>query len=627
MTSSASATQSVAERLRELGGARVHVSSAVRVSLLVVFFLAAGAWFSRPLVMHLHTALPYGTTLAVDHGLDASSLAIRPADMHQVLFHQWLFADNLAHGRNPFANPYEFGPLNVEKLHWLGVWGFPAQLLFTMLAWISPVFALNAVLLSTFPVTGLTHYALLRACSVRPLFSFLGSALFTFALARRVQLFSGHMNGALYFTLSLTALLYVLAIRRRSWSWSALAGLSVFQWALGEWHMYYFSALFFPLFVIPVLVSEVKAGSFAALRPAIAKTLPLLAGVLAGGAYLLWYRARFIAGSSAANRTWADLAALSPDPKFLIADDHHLSTPVMYGADVESAIALGVPSLASLAVLLATDAFLRVRAGRSTVSARVKAEASTGEPLQAALLPWLLASGLLFALLSTGARGDRAVGLYSFLHGTLPHFDIIRVPGRMIYLVYFALAVAIPIALQRVVGELTRIWPASARGVRVAAVGVVVLLVAEPLLRAPGVLLSAVLRPPRLAALSQHIPPDEPVLLLPIYAAGSSQGSLAEHFIVATGRSTINGYAPNAPLEASELLEQLMSLNQGTLAPAAHRRLWELGVRHVVQLEGVKYLRPAGTRPGYLQSLERARVLERKAVTSDYLLFELRPPP
>jgi hypothetical protein len=215
--------------------------------------------------------------------------------------------------------------------------------------------------------------------------------------------------------------------------------------------------------------------------------------------------------------------------------------------------------------------------------------------------------------------------LYSLLHRYLPHFDIIRVPGRMIYLVYFALAMSIPIALQRVTDRLQNTWPAVSRPVSLAAVAIVAGLVAEPILRAPGVLLSGVLDRGQLAALRDVIPADEPVLLLPVYPAGSSQGALAEHFIVASQRATINGYAPNAPRQAYELLNELTSLNQGSLSSEAHRQLWELGVRHVVHLEGVSFLRPAGTRRAYLDSLARKGILDISAKTREYQLFKLRP--
>lgn len=598
-----------------------------RIAALFVFYVLAALWFSRPLLQHMTEALPFGTTPEVAYGETAGQLKVRPADMHQVLFHQWLFFDNLVHGRNPFANVYEFGPLNTAKLHWLGVWGFPMQLLFFPLAFVSPVLALNVMLLATFPITGLVHYALLRTCAVRPSFAFLGSALFTFALARRVQMFCGHMNGALYFLLSLSALLYVRAWLRRSWGYALAAGASILLWALGEWHMYYFSALFLPFLGLALLDAELGRArrKWLSLRQLVWKSLPVLAGLALGGAYLLWYRSRVIVGTTAEHRSWGEMAGHSPSPIHLLADDRHIHNPVMFGADVESAIALGVSNLIVLGLVVCGDLGLSWLAARRGL-ARAAAPQATVQRLQAALLRYLLPAGAVFALLTTGAKGDSVVPLYSFLYRVLPHFNIVRVPGRMIYIVYFCVAVCLPLALERVYRRSLQLQPASQRWLGPCAAALVFGLVAAASVDAPGVQLSAVLDPRAFAPLRERIPAAEPLLLLPVFAADASSGSLAEHFIVATQRPTLNGYAPNAPLAAAKTLAALRALNRGKLPKSLHEQLWQLGVRHVVRLSHVSFLRAPGGRPDYVKRLLRAHKIERVERTQAYQLFALRPP-
>lgn len=567
-----------------------------RVLAVGFFFVLAGLWFARPLFLHLDDALPFGTTPDVHYQLGKNELPVRPSDIHQVLFHQWLFTDNLAHARNPFANPYEFQPLNTRKLHWLGVWGFPMQLLHALWSWSSPVLALNLVLLATFPITGLVQYALLRRLALRPSLALLGAGLFTFALGRRVQLFCGHMNGALYFTLPLTVLLYLIAVQRCSWRWSCAAGLSVLLWALGEWHMFYFSSLFMPAVVLAIVMASMQGRELRDARRALMHALPLLAGAALGAAYLLYYRAQFIVGSTAEHRTWDELAANSPAPRFLLDASQHLQKPIMFGTDVESAVALELPSLIVLAFALIALAIPKLR-GSSTMWMSQE---------RAFLLPVLLCSGLVFALLTTGAHGARVLGLYTVLHRYLPHFDTIRVPGRMIYVVYFALATCLPMSLELVLsGALAR----SSRAARWGGLVIAGALLAHPIVRAPGVLLSGVLSQSALAPLRAAVPVSDPVLLLPVMGASASASSLAEHFIVATQRATLNGYAPNAPAAAAQLLDELKTLNTGELSREAHNALWTIGVRHVVQLEGIDFLRPSGAVPGYIEALIRKGIV------------------
>jgi hypothetical protein len=597
----------------------------IRIWLIGVFFLLAGLYFSRPLFQHMGDALPYGTTPDVAYGIDAGKLDVRPSDIHQVLFYQWLFVDNIRHARTPFANTYEFGPLNEKGLHWLGVWGFPMQLVYALFFWISPVVALNLVVLATFPITGLVHYALLRVCAVRPLFSFLGACIFTFALARRVQLFCGHMNGALYFLLSLSVLLYLLAMQRRSWKWSAAAAGSVVLWALGEWHMFYFSSLFFPLIVVVVLVARMLGEQRSERVRSLLLSAPLLLGVVAGGGYLLWYRAQVIVGSTAEHRSWGELAAHSPDPKYLLDDTRHLTGPVNLGAEVESAIAVDRSALISLAAaVLLLVALKLTRASRGQETAAVG-----GTPqlrLQRALLWTLTIAGLVFALLSTGSHGSKWLGLYAVLHKYLPHFAIIRVPGRMIYIVYFCLAVCLPIALEQ-------LWAAVERGryerVRVAryvGIALVAGLCAVPLVQAPGVLLSGVLSKRDLAPLRDPQHKRGAVLLLPIHGANASMSSLAEHFIVATRRRTLNGYAPNAPSGASKLLKELQSLHGGKLSRALHEQLWQLGVRDVVHLKRVSFQRVPNTKAKYLDRLVARNILKWVSENDGFVRYALVEP-
>lgn len=581
----------------------------LRALALCAFFLLAGLWFTRPLFLHLDHALPYGTTPDVQYRLDASGLQVRPADIHQVLFHQWLFADNLANGRSPFANVYEFQPLNTRELHWLGVWGFPMQLLFTLLASLSPVVALNLVVIATYPITGLVQYALLRRLAVRPSLALLGACLFTFALARRVQLACGHMNGALYFLLPLTLLLYLIAIESRSWRWSVASGLSVVLWALGEWHMFYFSGLFVPVLVLAIIAAAWRDGAPQSARSRVLLALPMLGGFVLGAAYLLWYRSQFIVGSTAEHRNWGDMAINSPPLRMLFDASKHLQQPVMFGSEVESAIALDPASLFVLALTLSVLTARRFR-GRTHALHRL-------------LLPVLLVLGALFALLSTGAHGAKIFGLYKLLHQYLPHFDTIRVPGRMIYLVYFSLAVSLPLALERVLAGAATHTPIAARWIESI---VVCTLVAAPLVRAPGALLSGVLSRSELAPLRAAVGPEEPVLLWPITGAGASSSSFAEHFIVATQRRTLNGYAPNAPVTAEKMLEMLKPLNAGELPRAKHQELWALGIRQVIELKNIEFLRPTGADRKYIEELVQSLILKEVDETAAYRRFKLSPP-
>jgi len=588
--------------------------------LLFVAYLVGGLYLSRPVLSEVTSAIPFGTTTKEQ---DLEKLALRPADSSQFLYFNWNFADNLENGRNPFANVYEYGPLNERGLHSMGLWGFPLQLPFAVLYWLFGLaFAYNFILIATFPLTGLLQYWFVRTLDVTRPFAALAGLVYAFALFRRVQMFSGHGNGFLFFHLPLASACMVLAVRRGSWKWGVGAGLAIVSIAFGEWHDFYYSSLFWAPFMAWLLWTSdvVKRWRERGLQAA---CFTILGFELIGVAYALWLKSTLIAGTAAStNRGLASVKGRSPSPLRLFEQSRYLSADIWAGADVESALYLGNALLITLAIAVVAWAVIRRRGGSAAVEVSPFSRRST--------LLFFIGATVASTWLALGTTPDRIIPVYELLFDYLPFWKLSRVPTRIMYLAHFGLAVVVALVFQRLLLEArARGGPRVERGVWALFFMGTISISYDIVWSGPQAFLSKLPSGDNAVVRTLSALPDDDksvILYLPIYSADGSQNAAWEIYTTVMKRPFLNGYAPTAPLAAKELLARLKVMNDGKLPLQLHEELWALGVRHVVVDKKIRFLRSAKAKRRYINDLVKAGVMVEVERADGVIRYALKDP-
>ncbi len=584
---------------------RVQIAFAY-FAVLTVF----GLFVTRPLGWHFGEAIPFGTTAR-----DVFPEHMRPGDSTQLYYWMWLFKENLEAFRSPLFSPYEYGPLNPDHVHVMALWGFPLQVPFTLFAWVfGGTVAFNLLVLLSFPLTGLAQAWLCRLLGTSRAAAGLGGLMYAFALSRRVQMFGGHANGWLYLHLPIIFACLFLAVKKRSLGWAALTGVSIVSIAFGEWHCFYYTALFLPFYFLFLLA---HCGAARLLRDKkFWAVVALLAAFSASSVgYAFWLNSSVISESRAQdNRSRKRVERSSPNFGYLVAAERYRTRDIWGGGDMEPSVYLGNASLvgSALVVLFAGLAFLgarRRRRGFPPPPAPASATTAPRGPPTTRVLYFFLFLFVLGLWLSMGMRPELP-GLYEFLYDHLPFWNLSRTPPRLIYIAHAALAVFVPVLLDRFVAAWSTRRPRLARWVL-------------PLF-ITAVFVDLVALAPRTLLSKQHdvqsevydlvraMPPDQlgPILFFPIYSADYSQNAAFQGITTELERPFINGYAPTAPVAAYKFLDDIRPLNKGQLSAHMHCEMWRLGIRHIVHDNWVKFLRSAKPSRDALERLVQEGKLE-----------------
>ena len=221
---------------------------------LFLFFTAIGIYDSYPLIRNLSTSFPY----VFQPG--AAYLPLTAGDHLQTYYWFWLLKDNLFGQSSLFTNPYEFivsgRPLTGGYVQ------FPFSLLFLPLSVFGDVEAHNLLIILSFPMTGLAMYYLLRQWVSSRAAALVGAVIFCSAPVRQAQLFSGHINGYIYFLLPLFLFFFEKGYREdRPWFFFP-AGLCLLSLAPMEPHLVYYFTLFLGLY----LPARILGGSYGRLN-------------------------------------------------------------------------------------------------------------------------------------------------------------------------------------------------------------------------------------------------------------------------------------------------------------------------------------------------------------------------
>src|SRR5262245_50483576 len=210
---------------------------------LFLLFLLLGIAFTAPLVRYVHQALPYAAVPPPGRELVHSA----QGDYLQFYYYLWLVAERLLSGASFLTDPYQFavdGPRsNLPNVF------LPAALLFVPLSALGQRFAYNALVLLSFPFSGLAAALLARRYGVSRAGAFVAGVIFACAPYRVGALLGGHPAGLAYPLVPLV-LWGVDGALAGSLGSGLAAGAALLGLALMEPHFAYFAALGLPVYAL-----------------------------------------------------------------------------------------------------------------------------------------------------------------------------------------------------------------------------------------------------------------------------------------------------------------------------------------------------------------------------------------
>lgn len=167
----------------------------LEITLVVLLMLVLAAVSTYPLAQYFDQGIPYapyGGPLGWN----------RTGDMVQLLFWFWLVKENFM-GNVPFdSNPYEFNMLMAHETSGLNT--IPLAFLYMLFSPLGDVTAYNCTIISSYVLTGLFMYLLVRLYTGSRGGALLAAIIFTFAPSRIHGVSSGHGYGFLFFCIPLS---------------------------------------------------------------------------------------------------------------------------------------------------------------------------------------------------------------------------------------------------------------------------------------------------------------------------------------------------------------------------------------------------------------------------------------
>jgi len=178
-------------------------------------------------------------------------------DYLQFYYLLWLFGETVR-GQAPwFRDPYQFVVPGVTQPVW--TYFFPLSPVFFLFSLVSGPFAYNALVLLSFPASGITMTLLARRLGVGWMASCAAGVVFALFPQRLAVLLGGQPTGFGFFLLPLVFLLTEIALARRSLGMGLLAGLTILCLPTVDPHLLYFLGLMSPFYLWLRLPEWVRA--------------------------------------------------------------------------------------------------------------------------------------------------------------------------------------------------------------------------------------------------------------------------------------------------------------------------------------------------------------------------------
>jgi hypothetical protein len=210
---------------------------------LFLAFLLLGLAFTAPLGLHVQDSLPYAAVPLPGRELVHGA----PGDYLQFYYYLWLVRERVLAGASFLRDPYQFA-IDGPRSNLPNVF-LPAALLFVPLSALGPRFAYNALVVLSFPFTGMAAALLARRYGVSRAGAAVAGTVFACMPYRVGVLLGGHPAGLAYPLVPLV--LWGLEGALAGSVWGGLtAGGALLGLAMMEPHFAYFAALGLPLYAL-----------------------------------------------------------------------------------------------------------------------------------------------------------------------------------------------------------------------------------------------------------------------------------------------------------------------------------------------------------------------------------------
>ncbi len=207
------------------------------VCLLMVILAVISTY---PIINYFDMAVPFGSFLGEINWN-------RSGDHMQLLYWFWLVKENLL-GHVPFGtNPFEFNMLVANPLP--GINSFPMSLVYVLFSPLGIVAAYNCTILSTYVLTGVFMYLLVKQYGGSKTGALFAAVIFTLAPARINGLTGGNIYAYLFFCFPLTLYFLERGIRSKKSIYGILSGCGVLMLSRMEPHLTYYFLLFLAAYI------------------------------------------------------------------------------------------------------------------------------------------------------------------------------------------------------------------------------------------------------------------------------------------------------------------------------------------------------------------------------------------
>jgi len=509
---------------------------------------------------------------AIPHtNLNPDAQVVRPiasGDHLQLLYHFWLGADAISGNSPLFYNVYEFNLGSDEGRFQPDLYYMPFSLVYAAIAPAAGHAAgWNAAGLASV-LLGIVFLGLLAR---RYTDSWLAIALATLVAAafpyRWITLFTGSPTGFAMAFPPMMAYGLDRAIRDRSISGGILAGLALFCSYAADLHVFYFSALAAPFFILLALwMAEPSPRRWPGILKGI--WLPLLPFILLAAAAvgISNIMSRHLADSvMASGRTLAEIAAYSPSATGLISTAR---------AGMANHAYFGIPLFTLLGTALLLWAAPLIRRDATDRPSRT----------QGVAVLLLAAATAAVVLLALGTQSPFSGLPIRVTRKLIPKYEMIRQTVK----IYCLLPALLAPLLALLFGGIFRPDRKHLRRASMILLsGLTLWMMGQALEQtSPGFC-----RLPQENAAYTAVAGDDTVngdqpphaLALPLWPGDSHWTSLCEYAVMLSRVRLVNGYAPAVPADYFEtVFKKYESLNQGIATDEQLDDLLAMGVRHLL---------------------------------------------
>lgn len=515
------------------------------------------AIFSWPLPMYFTKGIPQS-----DHNTEKHHFrSMIAGDQLQLMYHFWLASDMIA-GKTPlFNNVYEFNRGDDEALKKFDPYYVPYSLVFAIFnSFLSRAAAWNlAGLLSIFVTFMSTYWLLLRMTQSR--FSALIAAVLSATFPYRwITLLIGSPTGYGISLIPLTVLGLHIAIKDNKWTGGLLAGIALFFSYCSDLHVFFFSTLTVPFWVLAFAVREENITVSAPktwLKPALA-LIPTVMLTGAAAATSIISGASLKGTDMGEGRDWRTIVKYSPRSRGLFSWDN---------LGVSNHVFLG--HIAVLLVLLALVLFI-IAAARKKVA-----------PRKGLFFAMVFVASLCVVSLALGANGIGHGSMMRLCRNVIPKYTMIRQAVKTYCLMPLFLSVLIGLGTS----QLTTLVSSKRRAHAWISILALLCVIEWRMQISPTICLVAGEEPAyaAVAADAENSGNEPRAVILPLWPGDSHWSSLYEHYASLYHIKMLNGYSPAIGNEyAKSVTEPLYSINMGVISKEQIALLTSMKIEYLI---------------------------------------------